>query len=129
MNKFTKAPWRFTEHYGNIVIHNDAGEEIARVQLDYYVIPWTKPHNQRDDARNEHSLAGAHLIAAAPDMYEELSALKEWLEDELDEWLPVNTLYYPNGTLIRMKENYEHIVAAIEKAEGKWLQNTKGRNE
>ncbi len=62
--------------------------------------------------------ANAHLIAAAPDLYEEIRTTIEELETYQGEWLSVTELYAPEWTH-EIKRIIFHLEQALAKAEGK----------
>jgi hypothetical protein len=66
MNKFTEGPWK-----------SKVGQRVEVYGGGFLLLSMSGGELQRD-------LANAHLIAAAPDMYEALSYLleREWQDDE-----------------------------------------------
>src|SRR3990167_7577494 len=113
MSTFTKAQWLFEDSDWTIRSKSwGEGDQMG----DYkgvIVCDLSIGHGEREHAKPE-TTANAHLIAAAPDMYEELNVLCDWLNDEMDNW--------PAGKneelLLRVKENYDRILAALKKARG-----------
>uniref|UniRef100_A0A6H1ZV15 Uncharacterized protein n=1 Tax=viral metagenome TaxID=1070528 RepID=A0A6H1ZV15_9ZZZZ len=105
MSEFTKGPWKIGGQLAE-------GYSIKAPGRDFRIAIAIRLGNQKDAAQ-----ANAHLIAAAPELLEELIILRDWLAEELGEWLPVYSSHYPNEQLKRMKENYDSICAAIAKTE------------
>ena len=68
MTKFTSAPWTISGLINKDIVGGD-GEVVCRVAVPF------NDTDQRD--------ANAHLIAAAPDMYEALEAAREQIEFKL----------------------------------------------
>ena len=64
------------------------------------------------------ALANAHLIAAAPEMYESLKSVKAGLELAQGEWVSVIDSRLPEWVL-RFRECQNIVDAAIAKAEGR----------
>ena len=67
----------------------------------------------------ETSLPHARLIAAAPELLEELRLMRDWLQEELGEWLPVEPSHYPRTQLVEMREHLDCIETVIAKVEGR----------
>ena len=105
MNKHTKGPWKIAGQLAD-------GYSIKAPNYDFRVAIVIRLGHQKEVA-----IANARLIAAAPELLEELIILRDWLAEELGEWLPVYSSHYPNEQLKRMKENYDSICAAIAKTE------------
>lgn len=74
--KFTKGPWRIgdADDFGDFVVQHD-GEALAIASV---VNGGVKDYL----GRTEEHVANAHLISAAPDMYEALLAAWEFISDE-----------------------------------------------
>lgn len=41
--------------------------------------------------------------------WQELFAMRDWLREQLGEWLPVETAHYPTKQLVEMREHLDHI--------------------
>jgi hypothetical protein len=98
MSKHTPGPWTVTKSGVSV----DAG--MIRIRME--ASGWT------DEVK-----ANARLIAAAPDLLAELRIMRDWLQAQLGEWLPVEPAHYPNQQLVEMREHLDHIEAAIKKTE------------
>jgi hypothetical protein len=98
MNKHTPGPWSLTKSGVSV----DAGKIRIRMEAG----------GQTDEIK-----ANARLIAAAPDLLDELRIMRDWLQEQLGEWLPVEPSHYPNQQLTEMREHLDHIEAEIAKAE------------
>lgn len=95
-NKWTKGPWEFAAKAGYPVVF--AGDRVMCSPGGYSIKDLREDH-----AKGEELVANAHLIAAAPELYESLKEI-------------ANHLYQPDLDLNRCRDLAK---AAILKAEGK----------
>lgn len=76
--KFTPGPWRVEEGGSIKATWKDTGDDIQVASMNR--THWdTANSNGRNEKLARESVANARLIAAAPDMYEALLAIREWL--------------------------------------------------
>jgi hypothetical protein len=98
MSKHTPGPWT--------VIKSGVSVDAGMIRIRMEAGGWT------DEVK-----ANARLIAAAPDLLAELRIMRDWLQEQLGEWLPVEPAHYPNRQLVEMREHLDDIEAVIKKTE------------
>ena len=69
--KWTKGPWTFFEHSWAHTGIFSSGKRVAALEL-------SEVTEETEEALGDEMAANAHLIAAAPDLYEALEAMVEW---------------------------------------------------
>jgi len=94
--KYSPGPWSIAKQPYNLVVLDNAGHLVATAY------GWNEHGHMEQPPEGQ---ANAHLIAAAPELYEALNEVSYHLENNLPIW-------YTQGMHKRMK-------AALEKAEGK----------
>jgi len=80
MEKFTKGPWKVCENSaGSIEVY--IGDSFTNIRHDEYLcigVSTDTDTDNRDCTNNPKAKANAHLIAAAPEMYEFIKSLLEF---------------------------------------------------
>jgi len=102
MTDFTPGPWEVNPFNAQV--------DAMPVEPKHSIAPVCQllwPTQERSEAETE---ANAHLIAAAPDMYEALSEAKEWIENSVP---PIWGEGSKKGMLLAK------IASALAKAEGR----------
>jgi type II secretory pathway component GspD/PulD (secretin) len=74
--KFTPGPWFIPDHASGFEIESSCNKQIAKTSQLYAV----KQASDHDERR-----ANAHLIAAAPELYEALEKLEGWFDSDSKE--------------------------------------------
>lgn len=84
MGKFTKGPWKVCENSaGSIEVY--IGDRFTNIRHDEYLcigVSTDTDTDNRDCTNNPKAEANAHLIAAAPEMYEMLNNIAISMECE-----------------------------------------------
>ncbi len=103
-NHFHMATWqdfpRFTQ--ADLEAARKSGMELAVKEVsEKFCPPW------KDAEHGEHCIK--QLLHSWEAAREEIEIMKDWLTDQLGEWISVETSEYPTKFLIECREHYDHL--------------------